>query len=280
MLKPQPADDSPGLLAAHEPPAFKLVNGSSKQPLLLVCDHASNRIPESLANLGLDSGALRSHLALDLGAAELTGYLAERLGAAAVLAQYSRLVVDCNRDLQDPGAFLGYGDGIEVRGNSHLGRHDKDLRARAIYHPYHGAIDAQLRRLLELQMTPIFLSIHSFTPVLDGVARAWEVGILWDQDQGLHEYFLDAFRGAGLVAGDNEPYSGKDPADFTIDHHGEANKLPCVAVEVRQDLLSSTAGVARIGNLIQEVIAGLLERGSEAQKPANGPRRNQACNDG
>ncbi|NNC76865.1 MAG: hypothetical protein HKN77_02815, partial [Woeseiaceae bacterium] len=130
----------------------------------------------------------------------------------------------------------------------------------AIYWPYHGAIDEQLGRLAATGKAPAFISVHSFTPVLNGEARPWEIGVLWDKSQGLHTPFIEDFRAAGFMVGDNEPYSGKAPADYTIDTHAEGNGLPCVGIEIRQDLIKDEAGVARIGNIMRRTIASLGER--------------------
>ena len=122
------------------------MNPLAESPILLVCDHASCRFPESLGDMGLDPFARRCHLAVDIGAGPLTERLAESLGATAVLAQYSRLVVDCNRQLLDPSAFLVFGDGIFVPGNSNLSQADKVRRSKTIYWPYHGAVSDQVTR--------------------------------------------------------------------------------------------------------------------------------------
>jgi predicted N-formylglutamate amidohydrolase len=142
------------LLTVSEPSPFYVVNPLSKSPILLVCDHASCRFPQALGDMGLDPFARRCHLAIDIGAGKLTETLAKSLGLTAVIAQYSRLVVDCNRQLMDPGAFLEYGDGILVPGNRNLTQADKDARADAIYWPYHNAIDEQVKRLRSIGPPP------------------------------------------------------------------------------------------------------------------------------
>ncbi len=248
------------LLSPGEPPPFYVMHAEAGSPILLVCDHASCRFPEKLGDMGLDPFARRCHLAIDIGAGSLTEYLADSLGVTAVLAQYSRLIVDCNRDLMDPSAFLAFGDGIVVPGNCNLRQSDKDERAEAIYWPYHGAIDEQVTRLQRVGPPPAFISVHSFTPVLNGVARPWEIGILWDKDESLREVFLEDFRDAGFVVGDNEPYSGKAPADYTVDRHGEDAGLPCVGIEIRQDLINDSAGVAKIGNIMRRMIESIPDR--------------------
>ena len=149
MMPTEGTDNSTpkSILAADEPAPFVVLNPDATLPILLVCDHASNRFPASLGTMGLDPFARRCHLAVDIGAGALTRALAERLGATSVLCRYSRLIVDCNRQLMDPGAFLEYGDGVVVPGNKNLHREDKEARANAIYWPYHNAVEAEIERL-------------------------------------------------------------------------------------------------------------------------------------
>ena len=248
------------LLSPGEPSPYYVLNPLSELPILLVCDHASCRFPESLGDMGLDPFARRCHLAIDIGAGSLTERIAKGIGATAVLAQYSRLIVDCNRQLMDPGAFLEYGDGILVPGNRNLHQAEKDQRADAIYWPYHHAIDEQIKRLKASGPPPAFVSVHSFTPVLNGESRPWQVGVLWDKDQSLSDIFIEDFRAAGYLTGDNEPYSGKAPQDFTIDHHAETIGLPHVGIEIRQDLIDDIEGVEKIGALMHKIIASIPER--------------------
>ena len=248
------------LLTAGEPSPFYVLNAVSEVPILLVCDHASCRFPESLGDMGLDPFARRCHLAIDIGASALTECLSDSLGVTAVLAQYSRLVVDCNRELLDPGAFLEFGDGIVVPGNRNLRQRDKDDRAEAIYWPYHDAIKQQIKRLKSIGPPPAFISTHSFTPVLNGESRPWQVGILWDADSRLSDVIIEEFRAAGFDTGDNEPYSGKAPQDFTVDHHAEPIGLPHVGIEVRQDLIADVAGIESIAAVMHKIIESIPER--------------------
>lgn len=250
----------PSLLTASEPSPFYVVNPLAEAPVLLVCDHASCRFPQALGDMGLDPFARRCHLAIDIGAGKLTEKIAKSLGFTAVIAQYSRLVIDCNRQLMDPGAFLEYGDGIVVPGNRNLTQADKDARADAIYWPYHNAIEDQITRLRAVGPAPAFISIHSFTPVLNGVSRDVQMGVLWDTDSRLSDIFIKEFRAAGFMTGDNEPYSGRAPQDFTIDHHAEEIGLPHVGIEVRQDLIDDIAGVEEISPVMHRIIESIPER--------------------
>lgn len=253
-------NSDPSLLTSSEPSPFYVVNPLAEAPVLLICDHASCRFPQALGDMGLDPFARRCHLAIDIGAGKLTEKIAKSLGFTAVIAQYSRLVIDCNRELMDPGAFLEYGDGILVPGNRNLTQADKNARADAIYWPYHNAIEDQITRLRAVGPAPAFISIHSFTPVLNGVSRDVQMGVLWDKDSRLSDIFIEEFRAAGLLTGDNEPYSGQAPQDFTIDHHAEEIGLPHVGIEVRQDLIDDIAGVEEISPIMHRIIESIPER--------------------
>ncbi len=253
-------EEPPHLLSAGEPGPFQVLNPLAELPILLVCDHASCRFPKSLGDMGLDPFARRCHLAVDIGAGPLTERLAASLGVTAVLAQYSRIVVDCNRQLMDPSSNLEFGDGILVPGNRNLHKAEKDLRANAIYWPYHDAVDKQVQRLKNIGPAPAFIAVHSFTPVMNGEARPWEMGVLWDTDTRLRDIFLQDFTAAGYFVGDNEPYSGKAPQDFTIDHHAQEIGLPHIGIEIRQDLIDDKKGVEEIAEVMHRIIDSIPKR--------------------
>ena len=259
MTMPEGPNNNTELLSPSEPTPYRVMNPVAEAPVLLVCDHASCRFPAALGDMGLDPFARRCHLAIDIGAGPLTERLSESLGVTAVLAQSSRLVVDWNRQLLDPSAFLVFGDGIFVPGNSNLRQQDKDARSEAIYWPYHTAIAEQITRLKAIGPPPLFVSVHSFTPVLNGVSRPWQMGVLWDADEESARIMLDGLRGGGYHVGDNEPYSGKAPQDFTVDHHAEELGLRHAAIEIRQDLIDDDMGVDEIAALLHRCIESIME---------------------
>jgi predicted N-formylglutamate amidohydrolase len=249
------------LLGPHDPPPFEIHHAAGRAPLLLACDHASRAFPAALGRLGLPDEATWRHIAWDIGAAELTRALAARLDAPAVLAGYSRLVVDCNRRLDDPSCFAAVSDAQRIPGNENLSEAERRRRATACYEPYHKAIAQRLHAIAQAGTVPALIAIHSFTPVYGTQARPWNVGILWDKDPRIAVPLLDRLRAEpGLVVGDNEPYSGRHPADYTIDRHAESAGLPHVCVEVRQDELLTPAGVARWAEILGRALSGILAR--------------------
>lgn len=247
------------VLSVNDPEASRTLNADSTAPIMLVCDHASNRIPQNLNALGLDATTLQRHVAYDKGSEALTEQLCERLGYSAVLCNYSRLVIDCNRRTSDPTIMPEVSDDVVVPGNQNLDAASRQARRDEIYEPYHRSVTAQLDRLATRCEAPALVAIHSFTPRLEtGQARPWHVGVLWDKDARIALPLMDYLREDGdLVVGDNQPYSGKHPADYTIDHHGEERRLPCVSIEVRQDLLNTPEGVMswvnRLGPFFQNL---------------------------
>ena len=247
------------LLGKQDPPPYELHNARGSQPWLVVCDHASRAIPSTLARLGLPVEATWRHIAHDIGAAELTRALACRLDAPALLAGYSRLVVDCNRRLEDPSAFSVHGDGHRIPGNLQLSALERERRAAACYEPYHAAIDAALAALRGTGRVPVLLAVHSFTPVFGALARPWQVGVLWDRDDRIARPLLARLRAdQSLTVGDNLPYSGRFPADYTVWRHAGRGGLPTVCLEVRQDLLLTPAGVAEWASRLADALVAVL----------------------
>ena len=248
------------LLGADDPPPFVILNEHGAAPALLVCDHASRAFPRSLARLGLSEFATWRHIAWDIGAAELTRGLADALGAPAVLAGYSRLVVDCNRSPDDVEAFRATSDGHEIPGNRLLTDSDRAKRLACLFDPYHEAIGAMLGGFRSRGVVPLFISVHTFTPAMGGDDRPWHVGVLWDRDEASARYLISGLRAEpGLVVGDNEPYSGKHPSDFTVHQHAEAAGLPYVCLEIRQDQFESPAGTERWVRRLARLIGPMLD---------------------
>lgn len=249
------------LIGPDDPPPVLTINENGSAQALLVGDHASRAIPAAMNQLGLTKADLDKHVAYDIGTKGLIQRLSKRLDAPAVMAGYSRLLVDCNRKLDDPTAFPETSDGTLIPANQNLGEKDKMQRAQSFYQPYHAAIERALDRRRNRQIVPAFIAIHSFTPVMGGRQRPWHVGILWDTDPRIPLALMAYLRRHpdNFNIGDNEPYSGRHPSDFTIDHHAEAARLPHVSIEVRQDLIATEKGIDYwadvLGNGLAEILA-------------------------
>jgi len=261
-LAPHPAQPWP-LIAPDEPPPFEILNPDGSAPFLLVCDHASRRIPQSLNRLGVADWVLDRHVACDIGARALTVALSERFNAMAVMANYSRLVVDLNRQLHDASAFIKVSDGIAIPGNIELDEAGRQARIDSFFDPYHDAVSKALDELSKrsghAEHAPALISIHTCTPVYNRVVRRWHIGIMWDVDARIAKPLLANLREQpDLCVGDNEPYSGAHPNDYTVDEHAEQNGLPCIGVEVRQDLVDSDEGAQQWAKILGDALDPVL----------------------
>jgi predicted N-formylglutamate amidohydrolase len=249
------ADGSTRLLDADEAAPCSVANPGARSPLLLVGDHAGRAIPRRLAGLGLPPEALDLHIAWDIGVAGLGARLAERLDSTFIAQRYSRLVIDCNRDPARADAICAVSDGVAIPGNRGLAEPARARRVAEIFEPYHAGIAAAL----DARATPpILFALHSFTPMMNGVARPWQFGVLHLGGSPACDRLLAALR-AGLgddLVGDNEPYA-MDGTDYTVPRHAVARGLDYVELEVRQDLLAEAAGQTAVADLLAPILTTL-----------------------
>jgi len=254
-----------GLLGAGDPPPFELCNAQGRAQGLLLCDHASAAIPAGLGNLGLDESQRRLHIAWDIGAADVTRRLSQRLEVAAILSGYSRLVIDCNRRLDDPTSIPQESDGVEVAGNRGLTAADRAARAEACFWPYQQAIEGWIGARRAAGHTPIIVSMHSFTPVMDGFERPWHIGVLANRDRRVAQPLIEALRGdPDLSVGDNEPYDGRHGRGYGMMVHGEELGLPFALIEMRQDLIDTHHGAEAWANRLAPILGQIFAEGLAA----------------
>ena len=226
----------PDTLVTH--PSYEIVDAAAPGPWVVTCDHASNAVPDWLGgDLGLPHEDMERHIAFDVGAAGVARGLAQRLGSPAILARFSRLVIDPNRGEDDPTLVMRLYDGSIIPANRRAGPSEVEDRLDRLYRPYHEAMAG----LLAGRDHPAVLAIHSFTPQLRGrPPRPWHVAVLHSHlDNRLALALLRRLRAEGdLCVGDNEPYNGHLPGD-SIDRHALKPRRPNVLVEVRNDLIST-----------------------------------------
>ncbi|WP_309622466.1 N-formylglutamate amidohydrolase [Novosphingobium sp.] len=232
--------------------AYRLLGTPRFGGILVVSDHASNRVPDDI-DLGIDPALLTQHIAVDIGVAEVGGLMAERTGTAAFQANASRLVCDCNREPHAPAVIPIASDGHAIPGNA-LDHAGHQMRLERFHMPYHAALSA----LLDSAPPALILSLHSFTPQLasNDAPRPWQVGVLYNQDDRAARIAIPLLEAEGLVVGDQQPYSGQ-LLNYTMNRHAEADGRPYLGIEVRQDQIGDAEGqavwaerLARIGNAV------------------------------
>jgi len=227
--------------------AFTQIDGGALN-LLIVADHASAYVPADI-HLGIEPALLKDHVAIDIGVAEVSALLAAQLGCTAILGGVSRLVIDLNREEDAPGLLPVMSDGHAIPGNRGADLNDRLMR---FHHPYHHQVAA----LLDGMALPFILSVHSFTPTLasdPGQARPWDIGILYNEDDRAARIAIPMLEAAGLNVGDQLPYSGR-LLNATMNRHGEANGVPYLGIEMRQDQVADRVGQKRFADIIGPIV--------------------------
>jgi predicted N-formylglutamate amidohydrolase len=229
------------LLASYEPPPFTVDEAAAKAPFLLTADHAGRVIPAALQNLGLGEPDLSRHIAWDIGIAGVTRRLSAALRAAAIYQSYSRLVMDCNRQPAVASAFPQVSEATEIPGNANLSYAEKATRRAAIFDPYHNEISRMIAAYGSKK--PIYVAMHSFTPVYLGVTRPMHVAVLYNRTPRFSKLLAELLRAEpGLVVAENEPYQVSDETDYGVPVHAEGGGLDYAEIEIRQDLIADAAG--------------------------------------
>lgn len=258
---PKPTE---ALLGAGEPAAFIELRPQGRSNFLITVDHASARIPQRLGTLGLPPSELTRHIAWDIGALAVARRVSDALDAPLIAQNYSRLVIDCNRDPKVESSIPLISESSEIPGNQNLSEADILARRVEIFDPYHGRIRELLDERLAMGRPTILVAQHSMTDVYKNVRREMHAAILYNRDRRFAGLVLDLLRqDAALIVGDNEPYFVSDDTDYTVPRHGEARGLPHVEIEIRQDLIGNEAGqstwAARIIHVLKEAERLLLE---------------------
>ncbi|CAE7866476.1 ipuC [Symbiodinium microadriaticum] len=234
---------------------FDVRHATSSLPLVFVCEHASNRVPASLNNLGLSDEMRESHIAWDPGALDLATRLSDHFNAPLVAARFSRLVYDCNRPPEADSAMPALTEMGPVPGNEALTPAMRQARADALYHPFQAAVADMLGR----RARPVLITVHSFTPVFAGVHRDVDIGLL----HGPHRLLADALLQAITDRSDfdvrlNEPYGPDDGVLHTIEKHSRDDRgphvMPHVMVEVKNNLLADQNSVDDVFGLLSAAI--------------------------
>ncbi len=223
--------------------------------ILIIVDHASNHVSKEDNKLGLPNSFLNQHIAFDLGVKELSLDLSTRLKCRLIQGKYSRLLIDLNRDLDDPTVIPEIVDRKIIPGNIGLSKSELRLRVKKIYNKYHNEID----RTIKNEKVKVILSLHSFNPIFKNKKRLLEFGVLSNEDKNLSSIIIDQLRSQNINVGDNKPYKGNLIGD-SMYRHGLRNKLPHALIEVRNDLLSNPIKIKSVSKLLHKIIVKSLKK--------------------
>tara|TARA_B100000886_G_scaffold295223_1_gene222008 strand:+ start:367 stop:1071 length:705 start_codon:yes stop_codon:yes gene_type:complete len=221
----------------------------SSLKLLIVADHASNYIPKKYDNLGLAKKDISTHKAYDLGVKDLAINLSNKFNSELVLGEYSRLLIDCNRDMNDPTLISVISDRKLILGNKKITKQEQIYRINKIYRPYHNKIN---KKILEKKIN-VIISLHSFNPIFKGRKRFLEYGILSNEDRRFSDLVIKELKKKNNFVGDNEPYKGSLIGD-TLYKHALKKGIYHSLIEIRNDLLSNVKKIDQVSNLMYRVI--------------------------
>ncbi|MHA6642826.1 N-formylglutamate amidohydrolase [Mesorhizobium sp. A623] len=237
---------------------FDIIEGDRRRGIVLVADHARRDLPEEYGNLGLPAAEFDRHIAYDIGVEAVTRELAALLGAPAVIATFSRLLIDPNRGEDDPTLIRQLYDGTVIPANYPMLAEERERRLETFYRPYHDAVGAMVASVAQASgKAPFILSVHSFTPSMHGRARPWHVGLLWDLDDRVARPLMEMLAAdEKLSIGDNEPYDGALRGD-TMFKHAVVNGFAHALIEIRQDLIADPEGAVawaeRLAPIVEEI---------------------------
>lgn len=159
-----------------------------KQYWVLSCEHGGNEIPPAYASLFANAGNLLStHRGWDPGALELFEQL-KPLADFSYNSTISRLLVELNRSLHHPNLFSAYSRTLE--------KQEKQRVLAQYYHPYRAVVEDAIKKYIQQGATVYHLSIHSFTPVLNGEVRNADIGLLYDPARKLEREASASFKKA------------------------------------------------------------------------------------
>ncbi len=241
----------------HDFDAFEILDGNRDRGMVILGDHAMNRLPPHYNQLGLPAAAFERHIAYDIGVEDLCRRLSRMLGVPAVLSCFSRLLIDPNRGEDDPTLIMKISDGAIIPGNHPISDAEWMNRIATYHRPYHDAVAEVIASVAaESGKAPLVLSLHSYTPAWKGVPRPWHAAVLWDTDDRAVLPLLSMLRAEGLIVGDNEPYDGALRGD-TLYRHCMVTGIPHTLLEVRQDLIGDAEGVADWADRLAPIFAAM-----------------------
>jgi len=243
--------------------SFEFINPAGRSPLVLTCEHASYHVPDEYQGLGISGDEIRRHIGWDIGARAVVQTLTQVLDAPAICSTYSRLLIDCNRDLSDHDLIVHHSDGTKVPLNNDLSVEERHRRIERFYQPYHEAIDNLFSTRDREHLT--LLSIHSFTPVLGKSERRFDLGILFDHYEDLAQEVGQRLAYSGSAVRYNEPYSGYDGLIFSARTHGQRHGVVYLEIEINNSLITNGEQAKRMGQILGTVLREMFLKNPDKQ---------------
>jgi predicted N-formylglutamate amidohydrolase len=207
-----------------------------KRELILSCEHGGNSVPQEYRDLFRShEELLKTHRGWDPGALELTLEMANHFSLTPFTSTTTRLLVELNRSLGSKTLFSSIVDmGLNIK--------QKEAVLHNYYFPYRERVEGFVKEKIQAKQPLIHLSIHTFTPQLDGEERDADIGLLYDpkhqpESAFCHEWMiaLESEKKDAFKVRKNYPYQGS--ADSLTTHlrslYGESEYMG-IELEVNQ----------------------------------------------
>ena len=233
---------------------------SGPGPLVVTCEHASNRVPAPLRSTAQDKKWLETHWGWDIGARTVCREIVRQTGSIGIFSRYSRLVADANRDPEHPHLIRCAVEGDVLSFNKCLTIDEVDRRLESYHAPYHAAVDRILGQRLQSPEGVMLLSVHSFTPQLGDEVRTMDVGVLFDSFEAVARRFAERIESEGFRVALNQPYSGRNGLMYSAHRHGIAHGVLHLELEINQALIGTTAGARKMGSCLTRALRSLKVR--------------------
>lgn len=245
------------LRSGADPDPVEIVNGDAVSPMLIVCEHAGRAIPQALGDLGLPAGSMDRHIAYDVGAERVARELARRFACPLILQRYSRLVIDCNRPPTTAQSIPQTSDSTRVPANVNLSKEDCARRVVEIFEPFAEACQARSAA----PSVRFLFSVHSFTPVMDRKARAWDIGFLYRAKCSLGDQLATMAEELWpeLCVGRNQPYQIENETDWFIPICAEPAGRPHALIEIRNDHLGHDSGCIQWADRLHRLFSDFMQ---------------------
>jgi len=199
--------------------------------VIITCEHAKNVVPELVKKQfqGKEE-LLQSHRGLDIGALALAHSIAKQFHAELIIGEVSRLVVDLNRSIGNRSLYY---DTVKT-----LPKLVLDEILNTYYFPYRRSVSEKIAKMIKRGRV-LHLSIHSFTPVFDGIKREVDLGLLYDPKRELERLFCKKVKAefhkrSNALCYMNKPYKGISDGFVTALRH-EFRQRQYIGIEIEMN---------------------------------------------
>lgn len=186
-----------------------------KVKFILTCEHGGNEVPEEYEYVfNKDLDVLQSHRGYDIGALQLFNAMKEVRADASFFSTNTRLLIELNRSRHHKSLFSQFTKPLPKIVKKHI--------LNKYYTPYRNTAYSRIYKWIEQGNTVVHISVHTFTPVLDGEVRNVDIGLLFDPRRKPEKKFCAAWKKEMKAqAGSykikyNKPYLGKSDGFTTF----------------------------------------------------------------